>query len=177
MNVVRLGRAGREKIGLDGVAMEEANFEVMGRQVMGIKPAFGGLGFGGLSLLGWRLENGFTVRDNLEPEQVEELVWLSRQPSGMVKSYFTVDTSIKYSDELASSQVGGRLDWEAWVGEGEEEGMERMRRLSKAAYLRGGIFTTACAKMTRTRKPAHTVRSKSILDSKLFLLFFTILSL
>ena len=110
MNVVRLGRAGREEVGLDGVAMEEANFEVVVRQVMGIKPAFGGLGFGGLSLLGWRLENGFTVRDNLEPEQDEDLLWLSRQPSGMVKSYLTVDTSIKYSDELASSQVGGRLD-------------------------------------------------------------------
>ena len=93
------------------------------------------------------------------------MLWVStsRQPSGIVKSYNRiklvgsvksyswVDTSIKYSDELASSQVGGRLDWEASAGEGGEEGMERKRRLSKAAYLRGGIFT-ACAKLTRTRK-------------------------
>ena len=103
MKVVRLGRAGRVEDGLDDgklleEAMEETNCEVMGRQVMGVKPAIGELGFGPI-LLG-SLENGFTLRDNLEPEQEEELSWkwVSRQPGGIIESY--LDTSNRYSDEL-----------------------------------------------------------------------------
>ena len=98
-----MGRAGRVEDGLDDgklleEAIEETNLEVVGRQVMCVKPAIGELGFG-LILLG-SLENGFTLRDNLEPEQEEELLWkwVSKQPNGIIESY--LDTSNQYSDEL-----------------------------------------------------------------------------
>ena len=98
-----MGRAGKVEDGLDDGrlfegAIEETNFEVVGRQGMGIKPAIGELSFG-LSLLG-ALENGFTLRDNLEPEQ--EFFWklVSRQLSGIVETYLSMDTSNQFSDEL-----------------------------------------------------------------------------
>ena len=71
---MRLGNPGREVVGLEDKRLleEEANFEVVEIQLM---PA----------MLGW-LENGSTLRDNLDPEQEEELLrksW-SRQPSGIL---------------------------------------------------------------------------------------------
>ena len=44
------------------------------------------------------------------------------------------------------------MDRKALVEEGDDKGRERRRPWSKAAYLRGGILNTACARLTRTRK-------------------------
>ena len=87
---MRLGNPGREVVGLEDKRLleEEANFEVVEIQLM---PA----------MLGW-LENGSTLRDNLDPEQEEELLrksW-SRQPSGIFESTF-MEASTRYSDEFA----------------------------------------------------------------------------
>ena len=59
---MRLGKAGREVVGLEDERLleKEANFEVVEIQLM---PA----------MLGW-LENGSTLRDNLDPEQEDELL-------------------------------------------------------------------------------------------------------
>ena len=83
-----MSRAGREVVGLEDGRLLETNFEVV---VIQVTSAFGELGFGLTSAL----ENGFTLRDNLEPEQEEVLLWkwLNRQASGIVESY--LETSNK----------------------------------------------------------------------------------
>ena len=97
MKVMRLGRAGRVDVSLLelGVAIEGVGLP----EVMGRKLAIWGLCFG-LSLLALPAV-GFTLRDIVEPEQEEELLW-KRQASGIVDSILTIDTSNKLSLSQAS---------------------------------------------------------------------------